>query len=49
MAESADIDFWLSMGSTYTYLAVMRVPMCSKRQASRFDGGPSILEFCTRR
>jgi 2-hydroxychromene-2-carboxylate isomerase len=26
MAGSADIDFWLSMGSTYIYLAVMRVP-----------------------
>ena len=43
MAESADIDFWLSMGSTYTYLAVMRVPKVQQETGATFRWRPFNL------
>jgi 2-hydroxychromene-2-carboxylate isomerase len=43
MAESADIDFWLSMGSTYTYLAVMRVPNVQQETGVTFRWRPFNL------
>jgi 2-hydroxychromene-2-carboxylate isomerase len=43
MAESADIDFWLSMGSTYTYLAVMRVPSVQQETGVTFRWRPFNL------
>ena len=39
MAEG-DIDFWFSVGSTYTYLAVMRLPEVEKRTGVRFRWRP---------
>ena len=39
MAE-AEIDFWFSVGSTYTYLAVMRLPDVEKATGLRFRWHP---------
>jgi 2-hydroxychromene-2-carboxylate isomerase len=40
------IDFWFSIGSTYTYLSVMRVPGVEKRSGIRFDWHPfSVREL----
>ncbi|HKU93997.1 MAG TPA: DsbA family protein, partial [Vineibacter sp.] len=36
----ADIDFWFSVGSTYTYLSVMRLPDVEKRTGIRFRWRP---------
>ena len=36
MTESADIDFWLAMGSNYTYLADMRVPKVQQETGVTF-------------
>ena len=36
----ADIDFWFSVGSTYTYLAVMRLPDVEQRTGVRFRWRP---------
>jgi 2-hydroxychromene-2-carboxylate isomerase len=43
MAERADIDFWLSMGSTYTHLAVMRVPKVQQETGVTFRWRPFNL------
>jgi len=35
-----DINFWFSIGSTYTYLTVMRLPDVQKRSGIRFNWRP---------
>jgi 2-hydroxychromene-2-carboxylate isomerase len=37
---SAAIDFWFSTGSTYTYLAVSRLPAIAKAEGVRFNWRP---------
>jgi 2-hydroxychromene-2-carboxylate isomerase len=34
------IDFWFSIGSTYTYLSVMRLPEVERREGVRFEWRP---------
>ena len=40
MAELAPIQFWFSIGSTYTYLSVMRLAAAERDYAVRFDWQP---------
>jgi 2-hydroxychromene-2-carboxylate isomerase len=35
-----DIDFWFSIGSTYTYLTVMRLPEVERASGVRFRWRP---------
>lgn len=40
MAEDGSIDFWLSIGSTYTYLTVMRLPEIERKTGVTFRWRP---------
>lgn len=40
MGNSADVEFWFTMGSTYTYFSVMRVPQIEKSTGIRFSWHP---------
>lgn len=40
MADAAPIDFWFSIGSTYSYLSVMRVPEVERTSGMRFRWRP---------
>ena len=43
MASARQIDFWFTMGSTYTYLTVMRLPEIEKKTAIPFRWRPFHL------
>src|SRR5690349_3968949 len=43
MARSRQIDFWFTMGSTYTYLVVMRLPELEKASGVPFRWRPFHL------
>ena len=43
MAMAGPVDFWFTMGSTYTYLAVMRLPAVEKASGIQFRWRPFHL------
>jgi 2-hydroxychromene-2-carboxylate isomerase len=43
MTRSAHIDFWFTMGSTYSYLTVMRLPQLAERTGVAFRWRPFHL------
>jgi 2-hydroxychromene-2-carboxylate isomerase len=43
MAATTEIDFWFTMGSTYTYLTVMRLPDVQRETNIRFRWRPFHL------
>ena len=47
-APSSDIDFWFSIGSTYTYLSVMRLPEVERSSGVTFRWRPFGLRTITR-
>ena len=43
MVNGNEIDFWFSMGSTYTYLSVMRLPTVQQANGIKFRWRPFYL------
>ena len=43
MTGSKEIDLWFSMGSTYTYLTIMRLPQVEEENGVRFRLKPFNL------
>lgn len=43
MPEAADIDFWFTMGSTYSYLTVARLPDVARATGITFRWRPFHL------
>ncbi len=43
MADQSEIDFWFTMGSTYTYLTVMRLPDVQRESGVEFRWRPFQL------